>query len=358
MMNTMQPAELEALRVFSARIGSDPSLTQAAGGNTSFKSEGVLWIKASGTWLAHALERDIMVPVRIVPLLDAVARADGAAEQAQQFTIEELNPLGLLPSIETTVHALLGQTVVVHIHCVDTIARAVRTDSEAQLRQSLTGLDWAYVPYVRPGLPLALAIAKLGARPPDILVLGNHGLVIAAASVAEAEALLAEVKARVKIEPRPERQPELGPLRAQAAGYDYRLPSCEEAHTVALDPVSTTIAAGGTLYPDHVIFLGVGSVVARDGENIAEVTRRVGEPPAAILFPGKGVLMRRDTTPSADAMARCLADVVARVPEGSALRYLTREENLELTNWDAEKYRQQLNREAAAADQPAPGAEH
>ena len=357
-MSTMQPAELEALRAFSARIGSDPSLTQAAGGNTSFKSEGVLWIKASGTWLAHALERNIMVPVRIEPLLDAVARADAAAEQAQQFTIEELNPCGLRPSIETTVHALLAQTVVVHIHCVDTIAWAVRTDCEAQLRQRLTGLNWAYVPYARPGLPLALAIAKLGAQPPDILVLGNHGLVIAAARITEAEALLAEVKARVKIEPRPERRPELGAVQAQAKGYDYRLPSCDEAHAVALDSVSTAIAAGGSLYPDHVIFLGIGSVVAKDGEDVGAVTRRIGEPPATLLFPGKGVLMRRDTTPSADAMARCLADVVARVPEGSTLRYLSREENLELTNWDAEKYRQQLNREAAAADQPTSSPEH
>jgi rhamnose utilization protein RhaD (predicted bifunctional aldolase and dehydrogenase) len=45
----------------------------------------------------------------------------------------------------------------------------------------------------------------------------------------------------------------------------------------------------------------------------------------------------------ADAMARCLADVLARVPKNAPLRYLSGAENDELTNWDAEKYRQKLN---------------
>jgi rhamnose utilization protein RhaD (predicted bifunctional aldolase and dehydrogenase) len=45
-------------------------------------------------------------------------------------------------------------------------------------------------------------------------------------------------------------------------------------------------------------------------------------------------------------MARCLADVAARIPEGAKLRYLTEAENAELLGWDAEKYRQELNRRA------------
>jgi rhamnose utilization protein RhaD (predicted bifunctional aldolase and dehydrogenase) len=63
-----------------------------------------------------------------------------------------------------------------------------------------------------------------------------------------------------------------------------------------------------------------------------------------ILFPGTGVLVRRDISAGAAAMARCFADVAARIPEGARLRYLTAEENAELLGWDAEKYRQELNR--------------
>jgi rhamnose utilization protein RhaD (predicted bifunctional aldolase and dehydrogenase) len=44
----MPPDGFDALLAFSERIGHDPALVQAAGGNTSLKSGDVLWIKASG----------------------------------------------------------------------------------------------------------------------------------------------------------------------------------------------------------------------------------------------------------------------------------------------------------------------
>ena len=50
--------ELAALKRLSARIGADPLLVQAAGGNTSLKQNGVLWIKASGTWLKDAVNEE------------------------------------------------------------------------------------------------------------------------------------------------------------------------------------------------------------------------------------------------------------------------------------------------------------
>ena len=74
------------------------------------------------------------------------------------------------------------------------------------------------------------------------------------------------------------------------------------------------MASGGSLYPDHVIFLGQGSIVARPGEDVPRRHRRgCGAAPVAILFPGRGVLMRGDASAGADAMQRCLADVTARV---------------------------------------------
>lgn len=333
--------ELEALRALSARIGADPLLTQAAGGNTSLKDGDTLWIKASGTWLAHALERDIFVPVHMPPLLEAVAGARPQAEQARLFTIADCNPSGLRPSIETTVHALMPQRVVLHVHCVDTIALAVRADGRNILDTSLRGFNWAYVPYRRPGLPLAMGIAEHGGSQPDVLVLGNHGLVVAAETVAEAEVLLYRVKAALRQDARVAPDPDLTALHT-LAGDSYRLPADEASHAVATDAASAALSAGGSLYPDHVIFLGVGAIVARTGETAEGVGHRLGYTPVSILFPGRGVLIRNDASAGADAMARCLADVLARVPEGVALRYLTPEENDELTNWDAEKYRQKL----------------
>ena len=49
--------EVMSLRDLSARVGSDPLLVQASNGNTSIKLDGVLWIKASGKWLARAFPK-------------------------------------------------------------------------------------------------------------------------------------------------------------------------------------------------------------------------------------------------------------------------------------------------------------
>lgn len=345
-------AQFEALRRLSAKVGSDPSLVQAAGGNTSIKTDGVLWIKASGTWLMNAEREDIFVPVSMAPLLEAVAAIDPAAEKAEAFTLQDRNPRGLRPSIETTVHALMPQRVVVHVHCVDTIALAVRHDAATVVGERLKGLDWALVPYCRPGLPLARAIAAARKPETDILVLGNHGLVVAAETVEEAEALLRRVCGLLAQPIREAPEPKIEDLLGQTGGDGYRLPAFGEAHAVATDPASCRIAGGGTLYPDHAIFLGAGSTVAGSGETAAGIAERARgegrEPPAMILFPGLGVLMRKDANAGAEALARCLADVTARVDEKATLRYLTDTETDQLVNWDAEKYRQELTRRMAA----------
>ncbi|MCB1494104.1 MAG: class II aldolase [Rhodobiaceae bacterium] len=347
-----KPRDLADLAALSAEIGRDPVLIQAAGGNTSVKDDGVMWIKASGTWLAHAQEKDIFVPVALAPLMDAMERGDPAAEKAQDFVIADLNPGGLRPSIETTVHAVFPQRVVIHVHCVDTIAVAVQQDFEAIAAARLSGHDHISVPYCRPGLPLSQALKDQIGPGTDVAILGNHGLVVAADDVEAAHALLSDICGRqcqpVRSAPRPDTDALLA-----LAGDNYRLPAEPGAHAVACDPVSLAAARAGSLYPDHVIFLGAGSVIAEDGETADAVAARIrasGRPdPVSILFPGKGVLMHRDANAGAEALALCLSDVTARLPANAALHTLTDEEVDQLLNWDAEKYRQTLNRAGSTA---------
>lgn len=341
-------ADLAALCALSARIGADPLLVQAAGGNTSIKEGGVLWIKASGIWLADAERGDIMVPVMLDPLRKAVAADDPAAEKATDFVVEARNLSGLRPSIETAVHAVMPQKVVVHVHCVETIAVAARRDAGTILKERLRGMNWALIPYVRPGLSLSHAIAERARPETDVVVLANHGLVVAAQTVAGAERLLKRVSALLAQPARAAPPPRKEALIHLAGGSEYDLPQEDGIHAVATDPVSCRIAAGGSLYPDHVVFLGPGSTIAQPRESAADVAaaaRRAGaDAPASILFPGKGVLMRRDATAGAKALALCLAQVTARIPPDAPLRYLTEAENAALLDWDAEKYRLRLSR--------------
>lgn len=322
--------ELDDLKRLSARVGADPLLVQAAGGNTSLKLDGTMWIKASGTWLRDAATRDIFVPVALSPLSDALAHGDPRCESCAEFVRTDLNATGLRPSIETTVHALMPQRVVVHVHCVNTIAWAIRTDGEARLRERLTGFNWAWIPYARPGLPLAAAITARLQPGVDVLILGNHGLVVAADSVSDAEALLDRVVTAVQ---RPVRAALAGDReglsrRCEGTGY---LPAAEpETHALATDTLALGRGRDAVFYPDHVVFLGVG--VATDVAS--------GAPLVAI--PGQGVLIHRDAKPAVEPMGRCLADVMRRVEAGDPLVALNAGDIDRLVNWDAEKYRQTL----------------
>jgi rhamnose utilization protein RhaD (predicted bifunctional aldolase and dehydrogenase) len=160
--------------------------------------------------------------------------------------------------------------------------------------------------------------------------------------------LLHEISERLRLTPRTAPPADKAALLRLAFDSDYGLPEDEAIHAAATDLESVKIGAGGNLYPDHVIFLGEALAIAAPDETAADVARQNPDAPI-ILFPGKGVLVRRDINAGALAMARCFADVAARIPEGARLRYLTAAENAELLGWDAEKYRQALNRRAGGA---------
>ncbi|MEO8683272.1 MAG: class II aldolase/adducin family protein [Devosia sp.] len=337
-------SEFVALVNLSARIGVDRLTTQGAGGNTSLKVGDVMWIKASGTWLSEAASRDIMVPVQFRKLLEAVEQDTPAAEQAHVFVDQALSSTGLRPSIETSVHALLPQKVVLHVHCVDTISIAVQTNAVAVLGKLLDGLNWRFVPYARPGLPLAHQIARQLDGRPDVLVLGNHGLVVAGETVAEADALLHTVQSRLRRTTRfATPMPDIDFLPPEG----YVLPTLAQAHWLAFDDIALGIATTGVLYPDHVVFLGAHCTLVPPGAPEAALNARTA--PQWKILAGRGVVLRQDLAVGAHEMARCFAEVLARVPAGAELRYLGDDECAELLGWDAEKYRQRLN---AAEAQP------
>ena len=58
-------SEISKFKEVSYKLGKNPSLVQAAGGNTSIKSDKSMLIKASGTWLINSLNKDIFVEVNL-----------------------------------------------------------------------------------------------------------------------------------------------------------------------------------------------------------------------------------------------------------------------------------------------------
>jgi rhamnose utilization protein RhaD (predicted bifunctional aldolase and dehydrogenase) len=318
-------------------------MIQASGGNTSCKIGDRLWIKASGKMLAAADTEAIFVAVS----LDGVRLAIQAGE-ADPVSAHVVGHPPLRPSIETTLHALLPHRFVFHLHSVNVLSWTVREDARDRVAERLQGLNWAWVPYARPGLPLTRVTAQAAQSGPDILVLGNHGVVVGGADCVEVESRIAEVERR--LEQPPLRAAISGPTANLTTGHDasrFRLPEDASIHALARDPEMLAIAAKGSLYPDHVVFLGpvmaVASAPDQAGRLAQDYRAGMDETPPCILVSGHGVLLDRAPRFGVEAMLRCLADVLMRIPSGVRLRYLTVDEVAELVDWDAEKYRKALN---------------
>ena len=335
------PSELVAV---SARIGNNPRLVQGGGGNTSLKRGDDFWVKASGTWLAEAESRDIFVrlPLRHVRALMAGPDAESALAALAADG-------GLRPSIETSLHALLPHAAVLHVHSVNTIVWAARADGQEALDEALQGLSWAWVPYRRPGLPLTEAVADALAHastPPDVLVLGNHGLVVGGEDCGAAEALLQTVEARLA---RPARDPLPGdPARLRAANdLDWSACDSERLNAIGTDDIIAAIAARGALYPDHVVFLGERALVVDEhyplGRALADaVAAGITPSPYAVVL-GAGLLLSPDMSAGARAMLECLAEVGLRIDDPTQLRYLNGDDAAALLGWEAEAYRRARN---------------
>ncbi|KQV70446.1 class II aldolase/adducin family protein [Rhizobium sp. Root1220] len=349
-------SEFDQFLNLSRQIGTDILKTQGAGGNTSLKRDGTMWVKASGTWLAHANDRDIMVPVRVAPLVDALRAGDPRAEKATDFVVGELNTSGLRPSIETSFHAALNSPVVAHYHCVNAIALSVLQKRNQLLAEKLTptGLKWTTVPYRRPGTPLAREVDAAANSDPDVLILFNHGIIVTGTTVDEVASKIANVSAALNMPTREVSGPSLDALKTMSAGSGYLPASDIESHQLALSPESIRLATAGSMYPDHVIFLGTEIGVLDQGQSVSDLVASYAgagaTTPKLIIVPGMGVLLSDELTAGGQVMARCLAEVVARIPDSADVLYLSDADEYELTNWEAEQYRQALDRGASRGE--------
>jgi rhamnose utilization protein RhaD (predicted bifunctional aldolase and dehydrogenase) len=159
--------------------------------------------------------------------------------------------------------------------------------------------------------------------------------------------LVHEVERRLHLPVRPASIGDRAALEARCRGTEYRPATDDACHRLATDPHSLAIVTQGSLYPDHVVFLGPAMRALSDGESIADViasSTAAGLPaPVALLVPGAGAIMRSDIQPGAEAMLICLALVAERLPADARISYLPGDEERALLDWDAEKYRKALS---------------
>jgi rhamnose utilization protein RhaD (predicted bifunctional aldolase and dehydrogenase) len=330
----------EQVCALAAKVGIDASLTQAAGGNVSWKEQGTIYVKASGTCLADALGSDIFVP------LDLSESQLKIKNRQYDFAAGADRDL-LRPSIETALHVVLPQKIILHLHPVDVIARTVQVGGIEGICDALTGLNWAWLDYVKPGEMLACEIERISAErdvPPDVWILANHGIVVCAESVDKVEGLLCDVMKRLVLRPRMLRgAPDLGKLDCWMR-LGYRRPKDRRIDSLALDDTSLSIARKKwVLYPDHAVFLGATGYFVESDANLDQALPG-GDRPIVVIVSNAGVLLSNGASSACEAMLSCYADVCLRLDDSDAVIGLNNAQIAELIVWDAEEYRRRMSR--------------
>ena len=183
---------LDRLVHLSHLVGQDETLVQPGGGNSSVKlrqenpfgeSETVLVVKGSGTDL-----RTIR-PAGFTRL--SLARLDTLRRHAAMSDEEMMSFMAAcmlhpdrdpVPSVETPLHSVLPAPVILHTHDVVTMSLTNLAEADGRRRvEEVFGGEVVYLPYVRPGFPLARAVIDgAAAIPPRArgLALAHHGLVL------------------------------------------------------------------------------------------------------------------------------------------------------------------------------------
>lgn len=308
----------------SAALGANCRQVQGPLGSTSLKREGgIMLVKASGFELARAMAENIFTEVGFPLVRGALGKgADNPVDGSWR-------PGSPAPSHETALHALMPHRVVLHTHAVPIVAASSRAAAPEFLKPRLGLLNWVLVDYASPGTPLARLVAQALEHYPrtSVVILQNHGVVVGAETVTEARDLLADVTARLEGPPRlPQSGGDPAALARIAAVHGLTRPDSPLVSQLALNPVSLEAAARGTLYPDHVTFLGSAAGLWPERERARSDRLR----PKLWLVPGVGALLEPGLPRSAQAMARCLADVVAMLPDASACRFLSAADEEEL----------------------------
>ena len=173
--------DLAQLVYLSNLIGRETRLVQPGGGNTSIKIGDALLVKGSGTDL-RTVGREGFTHLSL-SALTKLRTADAMPDSdMMRFMARAMLADGPAPSVETPLHSLLPHRVIAHTHDVPTMSLTNVSDAIAErLVTEVFAGDIIYVPYVRPGFPLARAISGIVDQLPPAaigLALAHHGLVV------------------------------------------------------------------------------------------------------------------------------------------------------------------------------------
>lgn len=200
---------LSILVQYSHRYGKNPEFVLAGGGNTSYKTDDILYIKGSGTSLSTIQEEEFVKIDRpsLAKIWDKTYSNCEKEREAQVLADMMAARLpgeeAKRPSVETLLHNLFPQKFILHVHPAAVNGITCSQNGEKTVNELFPDAIW--IAASKPGYILASICKEAidqykqahSEKAPGVLFLENHGIFFAADSEEELDKTVSDVMTKI-----------------------------------------------------------------------------------------------------------------------------------------------------------------
>ena len=376
----MKP-EISELIEISKYYGNNKDFVIAGGGNTSFKDDQTIWIKASGHPLADLNEEGLVALNREkLHLILRKKYSDEPVTREAEVKNDLFNSIlepgkSKRPSVETSLHEIIYYKYVVHLH--PTLINGMLCSRNAKkMTHEMFGERVLFVPYTDPGYTLfkkleaeILLYREKYLKDPQIIFLENHGSFVSADSTEEIRKLYSEIITRIgtilspvsEINPLPFNnilnkvlpiirmilsgdKPKIIKFRHNtliAKSYQNQ----QEFHKISLPLTPDMIVYCKTRYMFIEQSTTPDKILESFKQQLPRFLNEYGFYPKVIVIKNIGLLAVEDSISSAEAILDVYQDLI-KISQYSSLcggiKFMTPEQVAFIDQWEVENYRRQV----------------
>lgn len=326
---------------------------RGGGGNTSVKNKTSLWVKPSGTTLMGLTPETFvqMNRAKINALYDVETPVDSAAreELVKNMMAEAVENDAGRPSVEAPLHNVFDAKFVVHTHPALVNGLTCAVEGEGACRRLFPDALW--VEYIDPGYTLCMEVRVRIAQyrsenghEPELLLLQNHGIFIAADTAEEIRTLYGRVMDTLSNE-----YAKAGISETLAIADATEDPDTEEViRNIFGDDAEYVASCGlfayvpGPISPDHLVYSKAFPFTRPlNMENIEDYKSERGYAPKVIVAGDHvyGIGNSQKNAELALELAQDGALVMQLAKAFGGINYMTDAQREFIENWEVESYR-------------------
>ena len=379
-METNIPVEnLKELISLSHKYGADHDYVLAGGGNTSWKSDDLMVVKASGTELGTITKAGFVTLGMDKLRTIRTTQYPEDREEREERALEDLMASRISgqkgrPSVESLLHAIIPDKYVVHTH--PALVNGLTCSKNGQsMAEKLFPDNCIWIPLVDPGYILAKTIDdemsvwmdNHNGKLPDYIFLANHGVFLWGNNSDEVDGKYTYLFATLKKAGGDtdavgtDAQELVSEKFLQKIGKlagskgEALFTTSKEIRSV-LESRESIINLQQSLSPDHIVYMGHTSLVC---DNLPEdqlldsinkdykiFTEKWGKEPKSVLILGKGFISMGNSKKGSETARLLMLDAirVIRISKSYGGPEFMSDEKVQFINtWEVEKYRAKLS---------------